>query len=783
MRITGNHIWQQIKDSVLYLVCFPALMFNVLAPTGNELRAQGNFYNPGTIQTIELFFTQPNWDYQMDTAILGTEDYIVASKIIINGVSFDSVGVRYKGNSSYDSTSKKNPLHIELNTYKKQTYQGIADIKLGNGYADPSIIREALSYEILANYMDCPRANFTRLFINGSYRGVFSNQESITRNFCEDLFGLSDQIFVKCNPTINPGPASKCNLKYISADTVDYFKYYDLKSDEGWKEIVKLTDTITNYPNSIENNIDTDRFLWMLAFNNVMVNLDSYTGAFCQNYYMYKDLNGRFSPIVWDLNMAFGGFPFAGSPSNGLGSLNVAGMQQLSATLHAGQADWPVLSYFLGNAVYKRKYIAHMRAIVTDYFSNQLYKTMAAAWQTRIDTAVQYDSNLFYSYSAFQNGLTANAANGSFTIPGISTLMDARVTYLMAQAEFTAVPPVATLVTSSTTTPVTGTPVGIKATITGASDVYLHTRFLHTGKFAATPMYDDGLHNDGAAGDLVYGASVNMLSEVMEYYVYAENTNAGVFSPTNAEHVFYTLEVVRNKPTKGEIVINEFVTSNDESDINDYGIYTDWIELYNRTNKQISLYGMYLSDDMGSKRKFAIPAGTYIEPYGFVAIWADGLPSKRYIHAPYKLASSGGELILVTQDNIVFDSISYGPQTEDISIGRCYDGIGSFTTINTPTFLGSNNAFCATAVNGENASEKQITLYPNPATQSFQLSAVPKGYEIMLLNVMGQKILNTVLASEGQQIDISAMRAGVYFVMVADAEGKKVYANKLVIEK
>jgi spore coat protein CotH len=38
--------------------------------------------------------------------------------------------------------------------------------------------------------------------------------------------------------------------------------------------------------------------LWMLAFNNVFVNLDSYTGGFSQNYYLYKDENRRFNPVV-----------------------------------------------------------------------------------------------------------------------------------------------------------------------------------------------------------------------------------------------------------------------------------------------------------------------------------------------------------------------------------------------------------------------------------------------------------------------------------------------------
>ena len=42
-------------------------------------------------------------------------------------------------------------------------------------------------------------------------------------------------------------------------------------------------------PPVAEKVLDVDRALWMLAFNNVLVNLDSYSGAFRQNYYLYHD--------------------------------------------------------------------------------------------------------------------------------------------------------------------------------------------------------------------------------------------------------------------------------------------------------------------------------------------------------------------------------------------------------------------------------------------------------------------------------------------------------------
>ncbi len=87
---------------------------------GTITRAQ-DFYDMNTIQTIEVTFSQSNWDQLLDNAYATTGDYIMAQSVTINGVTFDSVGVKYKGNSSYSANQVKNPWHIELNTYKDRT--------------------------------------------------------------------------------------------------------------------------------------------------------------------------------------------------------------------------------------------------------------------------------------------------------------------------------------------------------------------------------------------------------------------------------------------------------------------------------------------------------------------------------------------------------------------------------------------------------------------------------------------------------------------------------------
>ena len=82
-------------------------------------KAQTGFYDVNTIQEINITFNQSNWDYMMDTAAIGAEGYVLAAQVSINGTVFDSVGVKYKGNSSYNANNAKNPTEPLSNRWSR----------------------------------------------------------------------------------------------------------------------------------------------------------------------------------------------------------------------------------------------------------------------------------------------------------------------------------------------------------------------------------------------------------------------------------------------------------------------------------------------------------------------------------------------------------------------------------------------------------------------------------------------------------------------------------------
>ncbi|MCD4694624.1 MAG: hypothetical protein K8S16_00175, partial [Bacteroidales bacterium] len=60
-----------------------------------------DLYNINTIRTIHLNFYDENWDYILDTMQLNNNEDRILADIIVDGITYDSVGVRFKGNSSY----------------------------------------------------------------------------------------------------------------------------------------------------------------------------------------------------------------------------------------------------------------------------------------------------------------------------------------------------------------------------------------------------------------------------------------------------------------------------------------------------------------------------------------------------------------------------------------------------------------------------------------------------------------------------------------------------------
>ena len=685
----------------------------------NSSSAQ-SFYDINTIQTIEITFSQSNWDYMLDTAKAGSDGYIMAQSVTVNGTLFDSVGVKYKGNSTYNPSYVKNPFHIELDTYKEQDYQGYKDIKMSNVAKDPSFLREVLSYSILRHYMVAPLSNYANVYVNGALLGLYVSSESIGKTFVNKYFYSKSNSFFKCNPLDGAGPGSTDlpNLVYLGTDSTLYYPAYELKSDYGWADLITLTNTLKNNVGEIETVLDVDRALWMLAFDNLLVNLDSYIGVFAQNYYLYEDNTGRFNSIVWDLNESFGTFSQTGT----INLPNTTAKSQMTHLLHSGDANWPLVQKLLSIPTYKKMYLAHLHTILTENISNNSYYTLAQSIQPIINAAVQADPNKFYTYSQYQSNLTTDVGIGPNSAPGITALMNGRNTYLSALPDFTNTKPTITNVAPSDTNPTLNTSIFITANVTNTNTdaVYLGYRDNNENKFTKILMYDDGAHGDGTSGDNVYGASIVASSSSIQYYIYAENNNIGMFSPVRAEHEFYSITV--NSTTSSDVVMNEIYSRGTTAD-------PDWIELYNSSASAIDISGYKIYDSggqSGTKPKKEFPTGTIIPSNEFLVIVTDDTSA-----SGFGLSSSGEKVWFENTTGLIADSVTFPALTVAQSYGRIPDG-GNWQTLDTITRGISNGTTTGSEIvlneiysRGTTADPDWIEIY-NSSTSAIDIS----GYKI-----------------------------------------------------
>ncbi len=115
----------------------------------------------------------------------------------------------------------------------------------------------------------------------------------------------------------------------------------------------------------------------------------------------------------------------------------------------------------------------------------------------------------------------------------------------------------------------------------------------------------------------------------------------------------------------------------------------DVVELFNPGATAMDLSGMGLTDDPANSFKFTFPPGTSLNGGEYLVLVA-GTGSGPNLYTGLKLNKDGGSLSLyaaAAAGGALLDSVSYGPQLTDYSIGRLADGSWNLTV---PT-LGSAN--------------------------------------------------------------------------------------------
>lgn len=402
------------------------------------------------IHTVKLTFSDPGWYDILRANFEGKDDPDYAEvDVEIGEQSFPQSGIRFKGNSSYNSyPGRKKSFKIKFDKYvKNRKFDGIGTINLNNAFKDPSFVREKVYYE-LANSLGiaAPRVNYAAVYINGQYWGLYFLTEQVDKTLVAGRFGESeDGNLFKGEP--------RGTLEYRGDDKSIYKQNYELETNEkadDWSDLMGLirvlnTTPAAELPGAIEPLLDVEAVLSWLALDNYTVNLDSYIGS-GHNYYLYhRQSDNRFTPVPWDPNEAFGVFTMG---------RNIDQLIRLSKVFPDPPSPGrPLATRLLGIPEYRQRYldklsllaegIGHPDLLVARM--NQLRDLIRdAVWEDRLKMFTNQQFEDAMAQTIGQSGPVGPGAPGvppqpgapgggipGGAIPGLETFLRSRYAFLM----------------------------------------------------------------------------------------------------------------------------------------------------------------------------------------------------------------------------------------------------------------------------------------------------------------------------------------------------------------
>ena len=221
--------------------------------------------------------------------------------------------------------------------------------------------------------------------------------------------------------------------------------------------------------------------------------------------------------------------------------------------------------------------------------------------------------------------------------------------------------------------------------------------------------------------------------------------------------------------------------------VNEFFKRNDWFELYNTTDTELNVAGLYVSDDINDPHRYQIPSAsainTFVPAHGHLVLWADNLESTTQIHTGFKLGNNDGEVILVTSsddfvaNNAAYfeahpqlteftDILAYPAHASDQTVGRYPDGGNTFFCMARPTIGRPNTITSYDILVGQDESvvvpPDHITV-PEETVSEDLLATAPSGY---------YTLSGLFLSSRPDHL-----RPGLYIVRGTDGSSRKVFIH------
>ncbi len=720
-------------------------------------------FSDNVVPRVDIFINPDTLQWIYDNVESNIEWH--ADFVFNNGTLDDTIydiGFRLRGNTS--RYSQKKSFKVSFNTYVSgRKYHGLEKMNLNGEHNDPSIIRSKLGWDLLREFdIPGPRSNHVRVYINNNYYGLYINVEHIDEEFVDSRFGNQDGNLYKClwPADLDYLGSNPDNYKLIIGDR----RVYNLKTNklqDDYSDLANFIDVLNNTPDEaflceMDKIFNINDYLKVIAIDIFTGNWDGYIYN-KNNFYLYHNTKtGKFEYIQYDLDNTYG-IDWIGRD---WGTRDIYDWQQ------HGDNVRPLYTRIMENQVLRDQFSFYMNELMNEYVDIPEYSQRIDDLRDMIAQYVvndpYYPLDYGYDYTDFLNSY--NQALGGHVAYGLKPYISTRISSTLAQLEMNNIKPVIKYINNSQM--VAGEDLWITAFVDDEEPLMqVNIDYsVNDGSPVLEDMFDDGEHNDGEAGDKIYGGAITYIDFGMtiKYTVYAADSFLNI-SQMPCEPV-----VLELYPSEFPLLfINEFMAGNDSTIADENGEYDDWIEVYNGDNVPVWLGDKYLTDNFENQGKWQMPDYT-MQPGEFVLFWADKDPEQGPFHTNFKLSKIGEEIGLFDSESTgfaVLDSITYGEQQSDISMGRETDGADIWVFFNQPT-PGESNIPGAI---DEQILLASIKVFPNPVTDG--VIYFDRYYNLKLINSFGQIVL------EGENVsllDVSRFGKGIYIIITDEGLTAKV---------